>query len=172
VENDVPIAKHKVMPCLWFDTQAEDAANLYCSIFPNSKITTVSRYPDAGQEIHKKRAGSVMVVAFEIDGQPFTALNGGPNFKFDEAVSFQIMCETQAEIDHYWAKLSAGGGQEGPCGWLKDKFGLSWLVVPVAIPRMMSDPDGKKTARVMNAFMQMKKLDIAALERAYAGEAA
>lgn len=168
----MPIAKHKVMPCLWFDTQAEDAANLYCSIFPNSKITTVSRYPDAGQEIHKKPAGSVMVVAFEIDGQPFTALNGGPSFKFDEAVSFQIMCETQAEIDHYWGKLTADGGQEGPCGWLKDKFGLSWQVVPAAIPRMMSDPDSRKSARVMNAFMTMKKLDIAALERAYAGEAA
>ncbi len=168
----MPIRKRAITPCLWFDTQAEEAANLYCSVFPDSKVTAISRYPEAGQEIHRKPAGSVMVVAFELDGQPFTALNGGPNFKFDEAVSFQVMCETQDEIDHYWGKLTAGGGQEGPCGWLKDKFGLSWQVVPAAIPRMMSDPDAKKTARVMNAFMQMKKLDIAALERAYAGEAA
>jgi predicted 3-demethylubiquinone-9 3-methyltransferase (glyoxalase superfamily) len=164
----MPIAGTKITPCLWFDTQAEDAAKFYCSVFKNSKITAVSRYPDEGQEIHKKSAGSVMVVAFELEGRPFTALNGGPNFKFDEAVSFQIMCETQAEIDHYWNALTAGG-QEGPCGWLKDKFGLSWQVVPSAIPRMMSDPDRAKSARVMNAFMKMKKLDLAALERAYAG---
>lgn len=160
-----------ITPCLWFDTQAEQAAQFYCSIFKGARITQVSRYPEAGQEIHKKPAGSVMVVAFELDGQPFTALNGGPIFKFDEAVSFQVMCETQDEIDYYWSRLSAGG-QEGPCGWLKDKFGLSWQVVPSAIPRMMSDPDSRKSARVMNAFMTMKKLDIAALERAYAGQAA
>ena len=160
-----------ITPCLWFDTQAEEAAKLYCSIFKHSKITQVNRYPEAGQEIHKKPAGSVMVVAFELDGQPFTALNGGPNFKFDEAVSFQVMCETQDEIDYYWSRLTAGG-QEGPCGWLKDKFGLSWQVVPAAIPQMMSDPDTAKSARVMNAFMKMRKLDIAAIERAYAGQAA
>ena len=160
-----------ITPCLWFDTQAEQAAQFYCSIFKGARITQVSRYPEAGQEIHKKPAGSVMVVAFELDGQPFTALNGGPIFKFDEAVSFQVMCETQDEIDYYWSRLSAGG-QEGPCGWLKDKFGLSWQVVPSVIPRMMSDPDSRKSARVMNAFMTMKKLDIAALERAYAGQAA
>jgi predicted 3-demethylubiquinone-9 3-methyltransferase (glyoxalase superfamily) len=141
-------------------------------VFKDSRITQVSRYPDAGQDIHKKPAGSVMVVAFELDGQPFTALNGGPIFKFDEAVSFQIMCEMQDEIDYYWSRLTADGGQEGPCGWLKDRFGLSWQVVPSAIPRMMSDPDASKTARVMNAFMTMKKLDIAALERAYGGKAA
>jgi predicted 3-demethylubiquinone-9 3-methyltransferase (glyoxalase superfamily) len=163
------IAPKTIMPCLWFDTQAEDAAKFYCSVFKNSKITDVSRYPEAGQEIHKKPAGSVMVVAFEIDGQSFTALNGGPNFKFDEAISFQVMCDTQDEIDYYWNALTKGG-QEGPCGWLKDKFGLSWQVVPSAVPKMMSDPDAKKTARVMNAFMTMKKLDIAALERAYAGK--
>ena len=110
-----------------------------------------------------------MVVAFELDGQPFTALNGGPQFKFDEAVSFQVMCDTQAEIDHYWDALTADGGQEGPCGWLKDKFGLSWQVVPSAIPKMMTDPDAAKSARVMNAFMKMKKLDLATIERAYAG---
>ena len=168
----MPLAKKAITPCLWFDTQAEEAANFYCSVFKNAKITQVSRYPEAGQHIHGKRAGSVMVVAFELDGQPFTALNGGPTFKFDEAVSFQVMCETQDEIDYYWSRLAGGGGQEGPCGWLKDKFGLSWQVVPAAIPRMMSDPDATKSARVMNAFMSMKKLDVAALDRAYAGEAA
>jgi predicted 3-demethylubiquinone-9 3-methyltransferase (glyoxalase superfamily) len=167
----MPIAGKTITPCLWFDTQAEQAAKFYCSVFKNSKITQVSRYPEAGQEIHKKPAGSVMVVAFELDGMPFTALNGGPNFKFDEAISFQIMCETQADIDYHWSKLTEGG-QEGPCGWLKDKFGLSWQVVPSAIPRMMSDPDANKSARVMNAFMTMKKLDLAAIERAYAGKAA
>jgi predicted 3-demethylubiquinone-9 3-methyltransferase (glyoxalase superfamily) len=168
----MPIAKHKITPCLWFDTQAEEAANFYCSIFKNSKIGKISRFPEAGQEVHKKPAGSVMVVPFELDGQPFTALNGGPQFKFDEAVSFQVICETQEEIDDYWSKLTADGGQEGPCGWLKDKFGLSWQVVPAAVPVMMTDPDASKSARVMNAFMKMKKLDVAALQRAYAGEAA
>lgn len=167
----MPIAQQKITPCLWYDDQAEQAANFYCSVFKNSKITQVSRYPEAGQEIHKKPAGSVMVVAFELDSQPFTALNGGPIFKFDEAVSFQVLCETQDEVDYYWAALTKGG-QEGPCGWLKDKFGLSWQVVPAAIPRMMSDAASRKSARVMNAFMTMKKLDIAALERAYAGQAA
>jgi len=167
----MPVAAQMITPCLWFDTQAEQAANFYCAIFKNSKITQVSRYPEAGQEIHKKPAGSVMVVAFQLDGQSFTALNGGPHFKFDEAVSFQITCETQDEIDYYWGALTQGG-QEGPCGWLKDKFGLSWQVVPAAIPRMMSDPDAKKSAGVMDAFMKMKKLDIAALERAYAGKVA
>jgi len=165
------LAKQKITPCLWFDTQAEEAAEFYCSVFKNSKITAISRYPEAGQEVHKKAPGSVMVVAFELDGQPFVALNGGPNFKFDEAVSFQINCETQADIDYYWDKLT-DGGQEGPCGWLKDKFGLSWQVVPAAIPRMMTDPDAQKSARVMNAFLKMKKLDLATIERAYAGEAA
>ncbi len=164
--------KHPLTPCLWFDSEAEDAARFYCSVFPNSKITGISRYPDAGQEIHKRPGGSVMVVAFEISGQPFTALNGGPLFKFDEAVSFQVMCDTQAEIDHYWNALTQDGGKEGPCGWLKDRFSLSWQVVPSAIPRMMSDPDARKCARVMNAFMKMKKLDLATIERAYAGEAA
>jgi predicted 3-demethylubiquinone-9 3-methyltransferase (glyoxalase superfamily) len=166
----MPIAKHKIAPCLWFDTQAEEAAKFYVSVFENSNITSISRFPDAGQDAHHKPAGSVMVVAFEIDGQSFTALNGGPQFKFDEAISFQVMCDTQAEIDYYWNALTAGG-QEGPCGWLMDKFGLSWQVVPSAIPKMMTDPDAKKSARVMNAFMKMKKLDIAAIERAYAGTA-
>ena len=164
----MPIAAKTITPCLWFDTQAEEAANFYCAIFKSSKITSISRFPEAGQEVHHKPAGSVMVVAFELDGQPFTALNGGPQFTFDEAVSFQVMCETQVEVDYYWNALTAGG-QEGPCGWLKDKFGLSWQVVPTAIPRMMTDPDRAKSARVMNAFMQMKKLDLAAIERAFNG---
>jgi predicted 3-demethylubiquinone-9 3-methyltransferase (glyoxalase superfamily) len=167
----VQISGHKITPCLWFDTQAEDAAKFYCSVFKNARITSVSHFPNAGQDVHHKPAGSVMVVAFEIDGQPFTALNGGPQFKFDEAVSFQVYCETQAEIDDYWTALSKDG-QEGACGWLKDKFGLSWQVVPAAIPRMMTDPDAEKSARVMTAFMQMKKLDLAAIERAYAGRTA
>lgn len=164
------IAGKKITACLWFDTQAEEAANFYCSVFKNSKITAVSRYPDAGQDIHKKPAGSVMVVAFELDGMSFTALNGGPQFQFDEAISFQIMCDTQAEIDHYWSALSKGG-QESHCGWLKDRFGMSWQVMPSTIPKMMSG-DAKKAARVMNAFMTMKKLDLATLERAYEGRAA
>jgi predicted 3-demethylubiquinone-9 3-methyltransferase (glyoxalase superfamily) len=167
----MPVVKKPITPCLWFDSQAEEAANFYCSVFKNSKINTISRYPDTGQEIHKQPAGSVMVVAFELDGQPFTALNGGPIFKFDEAVSFQVLCDTQEEIDYYWDALATKGGQEGPCGWLKDKFGLSWQVVPSIIPRMMTDADSSKSARVMNAFMAMKKLDIATLERAYAGSA-
>jgi predicted 3-demethylubiquinone-9 3-methyltransferase (glyoxalase superfamily) len=157
-----------ITPCLWFDTEAEEAANFYCSIFENSGIGKISRYPKAGQEIHRKPAGSVMVVEFEINGQTFTALNGGPNFKFNEAVSFQVHCETQAEVDYYWSKLTQGG-EEGPCGWLKDKYGLSWQIVPAAIPKMMTDPDPARSARVMNAFMKMKKLDIATIERAYAG---
>jgi predicted 3-demethylubiquinone-9 3-methyltransferase (glyoxalase superfamily) len=167
----MPIAGKKITPCLWFDTQAEEAAKFYVSVFKNSKITSISRFPDAGQDVHHKPAGSVMVVAFEIDGQSFTALNGGPQFKFDEAVSFQVHCETQEEVDYFWGKLTKDG-QEGPCGWLKDKFGLSWQVVPTVIPEMMTDADPAKSARVMNAFMKMKKLDIAELERAYAGQGA
>ena len=162
------LGKRKIMPCLWFDTEAEDAANFYCSVFKNSKIGKVSRFPNAGQEVHHKEAGTVMTVEFELDGQPFVALNGGPQFKFDEAVSFQIFCETQSEIDYYWNALTQGG-KESSCGWLKDKFGLSWQVVPAAIPQMMSDPDRERSARVMNAVMQMKKFDLATLQRAYAG---
>ncbi len=167
----MPIAKRKIAPCLWFDTQAEEAAKFYVSVFENSKITSISRFPDAGQDVHQKPAGSVMVVAFEIDGQSFTALNGGPQFKFDEAISFQVMCDTQVEIDYYWSALTAGG-QEGSCGWLKDKYGLSWQVVPSAIPKMMTDPDARKSAQVMNAFMKMKKLDLETITRAYAGQSA
>jgi predicted 3-demethylubiquinone-9 3-methyltransferase (glyoxalase superfamily) len=166
----MPTIKPKITPCLWFDTEAEAAAKFYTSVFANSRITQVSRFTKAGRDVHGKEAGSVMTVAFEIEGQPFTALNGGPQFKFSEAVSFQVMCDTQAEIDHFWSKLTAGG-QEGPCGWLKDKFGLSWQIVPSLLPQMMTDADAAKSERVMNAFLQMKKFDLATLQRAYAGQA-
>jgi predicted 3-demethylubiquinone-9 3-methyltransferase (glyoxalase superfamily) len=168
----MPISQKKITPCLWFDNQAEEAANFYVSVFKNSKINRVSRYSKAGNEIHGRAAGSVMTVEFELDGQTFTALNGGPIFKFDEAVSFQIPCETQADIDYYWSKLTADGGQEGPCGWVKDKFGLSWQVVPTALVDMLMDHNSEKTERVTNAFLQMKKFDIAKLKRIYEGEAA
>ncbi len=161
----------RITPCLWFDHQAEEAANFYLSIFPNSKITAISRYGEAGQEIHGRPPGSVMTVAFELDGQPFTALNGGPLFKFTEAISLQINCETQQEVDHYWDKLTAGGDPKAQqCGWLKDRYGVSWQVVPTIVPRLVADPDRQKSGRAMQALMQMQKLDIAALERAYEGE--
>ncbi len=166
----MPIAEQKITPCLWFDTEAEDAAKFYCSIFENSKIEQISRYVDAGQEIHGKKAGSVMVVAFQLEGQKFVALNGGPQFKFDEAISFQISCQTQKEVDYFWSKLTAEGGKEGPCGWLKDKFGLSWQVVPTSLIDMMLDKDANKVARVTNAFLKMKKFDIEALKRAFDGK--
>jgi predicted 3-demethylubiquinone-9 3-methyltransferase (glyoxalase superfamily) len=159
---------HKITPCLWFDTQAEDAANAYVAIFKDSRIVRLSRYGKEGHEVHGREAGSVMTVEFEIAGQRFVALNGGPHFKFNEAVSFQVHCETQDEIDYYWGKLSEGG-EEGPCGWLKDRFGLSWQVVPVVLPDMLMDPDPEKAGRVTQAFLQMRKFDIAALQRAYAG---
>jgi predicted 3-demethylubiquinone-9 3-methyltransferase (glyoxalase superfamily) len=163
----MPTMKHKITPCLWFDTQAEEAANFYTSIFANSRINQISRYGNAGREVHGKEPGSVMVVEFEIDGQTFTALNGGPQFKFDEAVSFQVMCETQDEIDYFWNKLS-DGGREGPCGWLKDKYGLSWQIVPAALPQMIANARGETLDRVMNAVMSMKKFDLDALNRACA----
>ena len=159
----------KITPCLGFDTQAEEAARFYISIFDNAKIRAVSRYSKAGHEIHGKQQGSVMTVAFEIDGQAFLALNGGPNFKFNEAVSFQISCETQQEIDHFWNRLTEGG-QERPCGWLKDRYGVSWQVVPAMFPQMLMDADAEKVERVTNAFLQMKKFDIAVLKRAQAGQ--
>ncbi len=162
--------KQKISPCLWFDTQAEDAAKFYTSVFKNSAITQISRYGKAGQEVHGKAPGSVMVVAFEIEGLAFTALNGGPQFKFDEAVSFQVMCDSQDEIDYFWSKLSAGG-QEGPCGWLKDKFGLSWQVVPAELPQMLTGGDGAQLDRMMTAILSMKKFDLGALKRAHAAPA-
>ena len=163
-------AIQKITPCLWFDGQAEEAAKFYTGIFKNSKITEVSRYGEAGREAHGQPAGTVMTVAFELEGQAFTALNGGPIFKFTEAVSLQIDCETQAEVDHYWEKLTAGGDVNAQqCGWLKDKYGLSWQVVPRVLMEMITDPDTKKSGRVMEAMLQMKKIDIARLKRAYAG---
>jgi predicted 3-demethylubiquinone-9 3-methyltransferase (glyoxalase superfamily) len=159
--------KQKITPCLWFDDQGEEAANFYVSIFNDSRITNVSRYGEAGKEVHGKKPGTAMTVAFELEGQPFTALNGGPQFKFTAAISFQISCESQAEVDHYWDKLSEGGDPNAQqCAWLKDKFGVSWQVVPTALPRLLSDPDRAKAGRVMNAMLKMKKIDIAALENA------
>jgi len=167
----MPKIQQKITPFLWFDTQAEEAAEFYTSIFENSRITRISRYGKVGREVHGKEAGSVLTVEFEIEGQAFIALNGGPHFKFNEAVSFQVTCETQDEIDYFWSKLSEGG-QEGQCGWLKDKYGLSWQVVPSALPQMLTDADGAKSERVMKALLQMKKFDLQALERAYTGLAA
>lgn len=161
----------RIAPCLWFDDQAEQAAEYYTSIFPNSRILAISRFGEAGQEIHGRPPGSVMTVEFELDGQRFTALNGGPVFTFNEAVSLIVNCETQDEIDYYWDKLTAGGDAAAQqCGWLKDKFGVSWQVVPTALDRMMTDPDPAKAARATEAMLAMKKLDIAALERAFEGQ--
>ena len=154
----------KITPMLWFDNQAEEAARFYVSIFPNSKIGAIARYGDGGPG----PKGSVMTVAFQLDGQDFTALNGGPQFKFTEALSLVIACKTQKEIDDYWAKLSKGG-EEGPCGWLKDRYGLSWQVTPAIIPELLTDADPAKSNRVMQAVMTMKKLDIETLKRAYEG---
>ena len=157
----------KITPCLWFDTQAEEAAKFYASVFKNSKIGKISRYGQEGFEVHGKKAGTVMTVEFEIEGQKFLALNGGPHFKFNEAVSFQVHCETQEEIDHFWSTL-AKDGEEGRCGWLKDKFGLSWQVFPRALPEMLMDGNSETAQRVMRSMLQMRKIDIAALKRAQA----
>ena len=160
----------KITPCLWFDNQAEEAVTFYTGIFRNSRILNISRYGEAGREIHGKPAGSVMTIAFELDGQAFTALNGGPVFKFNEAISFQVNCETKEEVDYYWEKLSEGGDESAQqCGWLKDKYGASWQVVPSVLPDMMRDPNSEKSGRVMEAMLRMKKIDIDELKRAYAG---
>lgn len=151
-----------ITPNLWFDAQAEEAAAFYVSIFPNSKVGATSYYGEAGPG----PAGTVLTVSFTLDGKEFLALNGGPQFTFDEAVSFAIMCKDQAEIDYYWDRLTAGGGVEGPCGWLKDRYGLSWQVVPEAVERMMTDPDERRRDRAMKAVLSMKKLDLAAIEAA------
>jgi predicted 3-demethylubiquinone-9 3-methyltransferase (glyoxalase superfamily) len=162
----------RIAPCLWFDDQAEEAAGFYVSVFKNAKITSVTRYGKAGQETHRRPPGSVMVVAFELDGQPFTALNGGPVFTFNEAVSFQVSCDDQKEVDHYWEKLSAGGDPKAQqCGWLKDKYGLSWQIVPKVLPEMMKDHQSVTAQRAMEAMLRMKKIDIRELERAVAGGA-
>lgn len=160
----------KITPCLWFDDQAEEAVEFYTAIFKNSKIVTVARYGEAGQDIHRKPVGSVMTVAFELDGQTFTALNGGPMFKFNEAISFQVNCETQDEVDHYWEKLSEGGDEKAQgCGWLKDKYGVSWQIVPGILPELIDDPDPEKSKRAMEAMLRMKKIDIDEIKRAHAG---
>ena len=162
----MPIIGQKITPFLWFDTQAEEAANFYCSIFDDSRIRRISRYGKTGREVHGKEAGTVLTVEFELTGQTFIALNGGPQFKFNEAISFQITCETQDEIDRFWNRLTQDG-QEGQCGWLKDKYGVSWQVVPSTLPQMLTDADSAKSERVMAALMNMKKFDTEALKRAY-----
>jgi predicted 3-demethylubiquinone-9 3-methyltransferase (glyoxalase superfamily) len=159
----------KITPCLWFDTQAEEAAKFYTSVFKNSRIGRISRYGKEGHEIHGRPEGSVLTVEFELNGQPFTALNGGPLFKFNEAVSFQVFCDSQQELDSYWEKLSKGGDTKAQqCGWLKDQYGVSWQVVPTQLAAMLQDKDSSKSERVMKELLQMKKLDIARLEQAYA----
>jgi predicted 3-demethylubiquinone-9 3-methyltransferase (glyoxalase superfamily) len=160
----------RITPCLWFDNQAEEAAQFYTGNFKNSKVVQITRYGKAGHEIHGRPAGSVLTVEFELDGHTFTALNGGPLFKFNEAVSLQINCDTQEEIDHYWEKLGAGGDpQAQQCGWLKDQYGVSWQVTPRAMHDMLADHTSAKYERVMEAMLRMKKLDLAELQRAYEG---
>ncbi len=154
---------NKITPCLWFDTEGEEAATFYTSVFPNSRIVDVARYGSAGP----RPEGTVMAVNFELDGQKFVALNGGPQFTFSEAISFQVDCESQEEVDAYWSKLSAGG-EEGQCGWLKDKFGLSWQIVPSRLIELLQDPDREKSQRAMAAMLKMKKIEIAYVERAAA----
>jgi len=153
----------KLTPCLWFDTQGEEAAEFYTSVFPKSKINHIARYGSAGP----RPEGTAMTVDFELDGQKFVALNGGPQFTFNEAISYQVSCKNQDEVDYYWSKL-AEGGEEGPCGWLKDKFGLSWQIIPEALPRLLEDPDQEKSQRVMAAMLEMGKIEVEGLERAAA----
>lgn len=160
----------KIFPCLWFDHQAEEAANFYVGIFKNSRIKKIAHYGEAGHEIHGMPAGSVMTVSFELVGQSFTALNGGPTFKFNEAISLQVDCTSQKEVDDYWTKLSEGGDVSAQqCGWLKDKYGLSWQIVPSILQEMITDSEHERSQRVMTAMLQMKKLNIDALKQAYAG---
>ena len=151
----------KIIPCLWFDTQAEEAAHFYASVFKDSKVLDVTRYGKAGPQAE----GTVMTASFEIQGQEFVGLNGGPEFKFNEAVSFQVLCDSQEEVDYFWSSLSEGG-EEGPCGWLKDKFGLSWQIVPTVLPELIGDPDPARAQRATEALYQMRKIDIDALRRA------
>ena len=158
----------KISPCLWFDDQGEEAAKFYTSIFKDSKIGDVTRYGKEGYEIHGREEGTVMTVEFEIEGQKFLALNGGPIFKFNEAISFQVYCETQEEVDYYWEKLSEGGDEKAQqCGWLKDKYGVSWQIVPTILIKMLKDNDSEKSQKVMKAMLQMHKLDISILKKAY-----
>jgi len=160
--------KH-ITPCLWFDKNAEEAVNFYLSVFKNSKIKTTAYYGEAASKASGQPKGSVLTIHFELNGQEFMALNGGPVFKFNEAVSFMVMCEDQKEIDHYWNSLTSGGGQESQCGWLKDKFGVSWQIVPVGFDEMLRAKDTKTSERVMNAMLQMTKMDIQKLKNAYEG---
>jgi predicted 3-demethylubiquinone-9 3-methyltransferase (glyoxalase superfamily) len=158
----------KIIPCLWFDDKAQEAVKFYASIFKNSNIGDVICYGKEGYEIHGREAGTVMTVDFEIEGQKFVALNGGPIFKFNEAISFQVHCETQKEVDYYWEKLSEGGDEKAQqCGWLKDKYGISWQIVPIVLGKMLQDKDAKKSQRVMKTLLQMHKLDIQTLRQAY-----
>jgi len=158
----------KISPCLWFDDQGEEAAKFYTSIFKDAKMGDVTRYGKEGYEIHGREEGTVMTVEFEIEGQKFLALNGGPIFKFNEAISFQVYCETQEEVDYYWKKLSEGGDEKAQqCGWLKDKYGVSWQIVPTILIKMLKDKDSEKSQRVMKAMLQMHKLDISILKKAY-----
>lgn len=161
-------AFQRIVPCLWFDAQADEAAEFYTSIFPNSRIVKRSHYSEVGQEFHGKPAGSVMTVEFELDGCRFTGLNGGPMFQFSEAISLQILCEDQAEVDHYWARLTEGGAEQ-PCGWLKDRFGVSWQVVPRLFEEIMDSPNQEGIQRAMAAMFTMQKLDVAALKSAFEG---
>jgi predicted 3-demethylubiquinone-9 3-methyltransferase (glyoxalase superfamily) len=154
---------NQIAPCLWFDNQAGEAANYYTSIFKNSKIENINYYGKEGFEIHGQQEGTVLTVTFKINGQPFTALNGGPLFKFNESISFQVFCETQEEIDDYWLKLT-NGGEEGECGWLKDKFGVSWQIIPAILPKLLSDP--ARSERVMKVLLKMKKFDLEKLKQA------
>lgn len=163
-------SSHRITTCLWFDTQAEEAANYYVGIFKNSRIKDIGRYGEGGKEIHGRKAGSVMIVVFELDGHAFTALNGGPHFQFTPAISMQVSCKNQAEVDHYWDKLSAGGDPKAQqCGWLKDKYGLSWQIVPDIVPKLLGDAGSVKSQRAMNEMMKQTKPDIAAMQRAYDG---
>jgi len=165
-------ALQKITPCLWFADQAEEAARFYAGIFPNSRITHLTRYSDAGTEIHGRPPGSVMLVSFELDGQAFTGLNGGPHFTFNEAISFEVRCGTQDEIDHYWERLGAGGDPRAQqCGWLKDRYGVSWQIVPTGMEEMLADAESPGAKRAMTAVLGMKKIDLAELQRAYAGTA-
>ena len=160
----------KITPFLWFDNNAEEAVNFYVSIFKNSKVVTITRYSEAAAQAAGRPKGSVMTAAFQLEGQNFVALNGGPHFKFTEAISFVVNCGDQEEVDYFWEKLTADGGQESQCAWLKDKYGLSWQIVPTAMVEMLQDKDPKKSQRVMEAMLPMKKIDIATLKRAYEGE--
>jgi predicted 3-demethylubiquinone-9 3-methyltransferase (glyoxalase superfamily) len=165
----MPKSIQRITPFLWFDHQAEEAARFYVSIFPRSRIGAVLRYDEEGARAANRPAGSVMTVAFELDGQEFTALNGGPIFPFTEAVSFVVNCATQAEVDHYWDTLTAGGGREVECGWLKDRFGVSWQVVPTVLTELLEDPDPEKARRVMAAMLKMRKMSVDGLKAAHAG---